>query len=172
MKGIDRKSVDGLYFASTTPPYREKQSASIIRAVLDLNPNIITADFTDSLRATSALRAAIDAVKAGLAEKVLVVTADCRLPAPNSEFETIFGDGAAAFLIGNSDVSLNVEGSYTTSSEFIDVWRRENDPYPHTWEDRFVSTHGYLEMMKKATLAAMKKHHLSPKDYGTCHGYV
>jgi len=166
LQGIDRKSVDGLYFASTTPPYREKQSASIIRAVLDLNPDIITADFTDSLRAgTSALRAAIDAVKARSAEKVLVVTADCRLPAPNSEFEAIFGDGASAFLIGNSEVFLNIEGSYTTSSEFIDVWRRENDPYPRTWEDRFISTHGYLEIVEKATLTMMKKHHLSPKDF-------
>jgi hydroxymethylglutaryl-CoA synthase len=166
LQEIDRKSVDGLYFASTTPPYKEKQSASIIRAALDLNPDITTADFTDSLRAgTSALRAAIDAVKAGSAEKVLVVSADCRLPAPNSEFENLFGDGAAAFLIGSSEVALNVEGSYTTSSEFIDVWRGQNDPYPRTWEDRFVSTYGYLEVMQKAILTAMKKYNLSPKDF-------
>ena len=36
LKGCDRGPVDGLYFASTSAPYREKQSASIIAAALDL----------------------------------------------------------------------------------------------------------------------------------------
>ena len=80
----DRSLIDGLYFASTTPPYREKQSASIIAAALDLRANIFTADFTDSLRAgTGAFRAALDAVNSGSARQVLVVVADCRLPAPS-----------------------------------------------------------------------------------------
>ena len=80
---IDRQSIDGLYFASTTPPYREKQSASIIAVACDLRRDIFTADFTDSVRAgASALRAALDAVAAGSAKRVLVVASDCRLGAP------------------------------------------------------------------------------------------
>src|SRR5713101_33699 len=54
--------LDALFFASTTPPYREKQSAATVAAVLDTGPNVRTADFTDTLRAgTSALLAAGDA---------------------------------------------------------------------------------------------------------------
>ncbi len=34
LKDSDRQVVDGLYFASTTPPYREKQSASLIASPL------------------------------------------------------------------------------------------------------------------------------------------
>src|SRR5215470_17740462 len=57
--------IDAIYFASTTPPYREKQSAATVAAVLDAGTGVRTADFTDSLRAgTSALRAALDAVGA------------------------------------------------------------------------------------------------------------
>jgi hydroxymethylglutaryl-CoA synthase len=35
LKGADRSVVDSLYFASTTFPYREKESATIITTALD-----------------------------------------------------------------------------------------------------------------------------------------
>src|SRR5438034_3365407 len=51
--------LDALFFASTTPPYREKQTAATVAAVLDTGSKLRTADFTDTLRAgTSALLAA------------------------------------------------------------------------------------------------------------------
>src|SRR4030043_489212 len=101
LNGMDRQQVDGLYFASASPPYIEKQTASIIRAATDLREDIITTDIAHSLRgATSAMRAAVDTVQAGSAKRVMVVASECRVPPPNSESELIFGDGAAALLIG------------------------------------------------------------------------
>jgi 3-hydroxy-3-methylglutaryl CoA synthase len=47
---MDRQAVDGLYFASTTAFYREKQSASIVRAITDLREEVFTGDFSNSLR--------------------------------------------------------------------------------------------------------------------------
>src|SRR5216684_2513096 len=55
----DPARLEALFFASTTPPYREKQAAATVAAVLDTGSTVRTADFTDSLRAgTSALLAA------------------------------------------------------------------------------------------------------------------
>ena len=52
---------DGLFFATTTSPYTEKQGAATIAAVLDLPSATRTADFTDTLRAgTSAFLAGLD----------------------------------------------------------------------------------------------------------------
>ena len=48
LAGIDPKSIDGLFFATTTQVYTEKDSASLIATVLDLREDIITTDFTDS----------------------------------------------------------------------------------------------------------------------------
>ncbi len=45
------KTIDGLFFASTTPPYTEKSTASFFATVLDLRNENITEDFTNSLRA-------------------------------------------------------------------------------------------------------------------------
>lgn len=46
----------------------------------------------------------MDAVNSGSAHRVLVVAADCRIPAPGSEHETVFGDGSAALLVGDSNI--------------------------------------------------------------------
>ena len=166
LTGIDRQVVDGLYLASTTTPYREKQSASIIRAATDLREEITTIDFANSLRgATNAMSAATNAVKAGEAKRVMVVASDCRLPAPKSEFEPIFGDGSAAFLLGDSEVAVSIEGSYTLSSEFYDIWRKENDTHPIAWEDRFIREEGYQKILPQAVKELMKKYKMSPKDF-------
>ncbi|MFX0137622.1 MAG: 3-hydroxy-3-methylglutaryl CoA synthase, partial [Candidatus Hodarchaeota archaeon] len=58
---IDPNEIDGIFFATTTPPYTEKQNASTIASVLDLRKDIITADFTNTTKAgTTALRSAFD----------------------------------------------------------------------------------------------------------------
>lgn len=166
MNGIDRSSIDALFLASASLPYREKQCASIVAAAADLREDILTLDITNSLRAgTSALSIALDLVAAGSAKKVLVVAADCRIPPPNSSFEPIFGDGAAAFIVGEGDVAVNIEARYTISSDFIDIWRREKgDTYIRTWEDRFVVDEGYQRILREAVSKFMKEHNLSPKD--------
>ena len=166
LKGIDRQAVDGLFFASTTSPYTEKQASTTVATACDLREDILTADFTNSLRAGSiALRAALDAVKSGSARQILVTTAEMRPAQPRSEFESIFGDGAAAFLVGDSGVIAEVEDSYTFSRDITDVYRGESDPYVRSWEDRFVVTEGYLKQLPEAVSTLMAKKGLTPQDF-------
>ena len=130
LKGADRAGVDGLYFASTTSPYRERESAAIIATALDLSPNIRTADFSDSLKAgTGAILSACDSVKARGVENILVCASDCRLGKPGSSQEMVFGDGAAAFLLGSNGVIASLEGSYSVSYDFPDYRRSEDDKF-------------------------------------------
>jgi hydroxymethylglutaryl-CoA synthase len=162
-KGHD--SIDGLYFASTTSPYREKESASILATILGLKKEILTADFANSLRAgTAAIRAALNAVKSGSAKRVLVVASDCRQPAPDSSLEATIGDGAAAFLIGDSETAADITDIYSVSSDFIDNWKRDEDIYLRTWEERFASL-GYLDIVRDSVAELLKKKNMSPKDF-------
>src|SRR3990172_4991658 len=74
LKDTPRDQVEALYFATTNPPYKEKQSASIIAAALDLRGEMFSADFSTSIRGgTIALRTAMDAIKAGSSNNALVV---------------------------------------------------------------------------------------------------
>lgn len=166
LNGMDLAIPDGLYFASTTPPYDEKLSASIVAAATDLRDELFTLDIGNSLRSgTGAIKAACDAIKGGSAKNVLVTASDCRLAPPASDFESVFGDGAAAFLIADEDVAVAIEDSYSISSDFVDVWKRAEDPYIRTWEDRFVLEHGYREKLGIAISALLKKTGLSMKDF-------
>ncbi len=166
MSGMDRNLIDGLLFASTSSPYREKQSATLIAFAAGLRRDIITQDYANSLRAgTSAMRSAIDAVKAGSSKRVLVAASDCRLGAPQSTWEQSIGDGAAALIFGDSDVVVSIEGSYSISNEFIDLWRLEDDRFIRSWEDRFILTEGYDKVLPEAVSGAMKKYNLTPKDF-------
>jgi len=166
LNGIDGKTVDGLYFASTTSPYKEKLGAATVAMAADLRRDIITADFANSLRAgTGAFKSAIDAVKAGSAKQVMVTAADCRLGTPGSAFEQNCGDGAGALLIGDTDVAVTVEASYSVYNEMIDVWRADGDTFIRSWEDRFTLTHGYLEVVGEAVSGLMQKFNFSPGDF-------
>jgi len=163
LTGIDHDNVDGLYFASTTAPFREKQCATLVAAAADLRPDIITADFSNSLRAgTNALRAALDAVNSGSAQNIIVVATDCRLAYPRSDYEQHFGDSAVALLISkNGKAIANVKASHTISNEMYDVWRLDKDTFVQSWEDRFIIEHGYIENMSTAISDLMKKQNLS-----------
>jgi hydroxymethylglutaryl-CoA synthase len=160
------KQVSGLYFATTTAPYKEKQSAAILASVLDLDRTCATADFTNSLRGgTTALKSALDAVKSGSADQVVVVASDCRTGAPRGRFEQLLGDGAAALMIGSSNVIASIEGTYSIFSEFTDVWRTEADTFVKSGEARFIDEVGYIPTMQEAIVELMRNYSLSPKDF-------
>ncbi|MFC1926581.1 3-hydroxy-3-methylglutaryl CoA synthase, partial [Chloroflexota bacterium] len=126
LNGIERKDVDGLMFASTTSPYTEKQASTMIAAALDLRSDATLADFANTMRgSTVAMKAAMDAVKAGSAKKVLVTAADCRMGNPGSSTEQNSGDGAGAVVIGDTDVAVSIEAVHSASDEIMDTWRDE-----------------------------------------------
>ncbi len=165
LKGADRGSIGGVYFASTTAPYREKQSAALIAAVLGLPPEVATMDFSGSLRSgTNALRAALDAVASGSAKSVLVCAADTRLGYPAGPAETNFGDGAVALLVSNTGTAAEVKLFETRYQEIQDTWRSDRDAFVRSAEDRFAMDEGYGATVKTGVSAAMKTLGLAPGD--------
>jgi hydroxymethylglutaryl-CoA synthase len=113
---------EAVVFATTTPPYAEKQGAATIAAVLDLPPTTRTLDVGSTLRAgTSAVLAALDAVAAGGAQRVLVTAADCRLGESESP-EQSFGDAGAALLVGAEPGLAEVLATHTLAEELLGPW--------------------------------------------------
>jgi 3-hydroxy-3-methylglutaryl CoA synthase len=166
LKGQKRETIDAVFFASTTAPYKEKQIATTIAAACDLRRDITTADFTNSLRSgTSAVKAALDAIKAGSSKEVLVVAADCRMGAPGTEFEQNYGDGAAAVLISDKDVVASIDAWHSISNEAHDYWRLDSDTFVRSWEDRFIFNNIYYDLVAQNVAALLKKVNLTPKDF-------
>ncbi len=165
LNGREREEIDGLLFATTTPPYAEKQCASIIATALDLRRDIFTADITDVLRAgTTALKSALDSVAAGSAKNVLVVASDNRQGAPKGEAERNSGDGAVAFIISEDAVIAEQAGSYTITENMMDTWRSAGDQFVRSWEDRFAIEEGLERIMGEAVSGFIEKEGVSVKD--------
>ena len=166
LRGVDRSSVDGLLFASTTPPYSEKQCASIVATALDLRRDIFAADVTGVLRCgTTAVKMAMDSIGAGSARQVLVVASDTRLGAPRSDVERNLGDGAAALLLSNDGTVATIEGAHSITENMLDVWRSQGDPFVRSWEDRFMNEEGLERVLPESVGEFMAKQGLTPKDF-------
>lgn len=164
LDGFERNRVDGLFFVSTTSPYREKQGAAFIASVLGLKPELLTADLSHCLRSgLTALELAHAYADTGRAQSILVIFSDTRTAHPGSPMEPWLGDGAAAFLVGNGDPGVRWESFHSLSHEMMDIWRTEEDRFVHSWEDRWVKQHGLLEMTCRATEQILQRADLSPE---------
>ncbi|MHB1126226.1 MAG: hydroxymethylglutaryl-CoA synthase family protein [Bacillota bacterium] len=162
LAGLEPRQIDGLFFASTTSPYAEKLNAAVVATTCDLRRDVLGADFTGSLRAgVSAIRAAVDAIRGGSARSVAVVASDCRLAEPGSEGEMGVGDGAAAVLVGTENVIAEFEASYSLTEEFIDAWRRDDDPYIQNADARFVQLYGYERCLVDVVNGLLQKTNLT-----------
>jgi hydroxymethylglutaryl-CoA synthase len=162
---LPRSVVQRLYFATTTPPYQVRQNSAIIAGALDLIPRISTSDITGCTKSgTGALLAALGALQAEEQENVLVTAADCRVGKPGGPQEYLYGDGAAAILIGNDDVLATFEGHYSVTYDFPDRWRSEEEKFEHVWEDRFIKDEGYTRFIPQAVSGLMSKYGLNSND--------
>ena len=149
LAGINRQSIDGLYFATTTSPFKERQGAALIAAASDLNTDIMTIDFGYSLRSgTNALRAALDAVNGKSAHTVIAAAADIRIGYPRSDYEQNFGDAAVAIAIGTDKPIATIEAWHSISNEMYDVWRLDKDQYVQSWENRLLSNAAILRIQQ------------------------
>jgi len=165
LAGRNPAAVGACLFASTTPPYAEKSSATLLATVADLGAETLTADLGGSLRCgTTALRMAVHLVEAGSASQVLVAVADMRLAAPGTELETLLGDGAAALLVGDGEVLATFEGAYTVSHEFTDVWRNSGERYLRIGDPTFTRAYGLDRHLPKAVDGLLRKLGLEPQD--------
>jgi hydroxymethylglutaryl-CoA synthase len=152
--------LDAVFFASTTPPYREKQSAATVAAVLDTGAQVRTADFTDSLRGgTSAMLAAIDLLRTG-AQRALVCAGDCRMGEPDSAVEQNYGDAGAAVVLGSTGALAEVVASHSLAAEFLGTWRTDQQDYLHQFPGSFESKLGYGRVMTAAIKGVLQDAHL------------
>jgi 3-hydroxy-3-methylglutaryl CoA synthase len=164
--GLDRSEIDRLFFASTTAPYAEKQSSSLVATVLDLPPHVVTVDTGGSLRCGSnAVALARDSVNSGSTTDALVCSSDLRLAMPKSAKELEFGDGAAALWIGDSDVIATIDRVFSMHHEIYDVYRPGDDRFVRSWEDRFVRDMGYGKVVAETVTAALQDFGTQPADY-------
>lgn len=152
LAGFDRARVQGLTLASTTLPFADRLNAGVVKEALNLSDDAAASDVTGSLRAaTSALMQALEGDRTRL-----VTAADLRKTHAASEGELIYGDAAAAVLVGQGDVVARVLHLHSSTVDFVDHFRQSGQPYDYGWEARWVRDEGYTKLLGGAIAAALK----------------
>jgi hydroxymethylglutaryl-CoA synthase len=174
LKGMDRSRVEGVYFASTSMPYRERLNAGIVAGALALDEHVRAADFSGGLKAgTTALLAALESVESRRAKSILVCSSDSRLGKPGSPQEMIFGDAGASFLVGDEDVLAEFKGSFSTTYDFVDHYRGASSVYDRQSEDRWIRDMGYDFLVPEVIKGLIEKYGLKISDFSAviypCH---
>jgi 3-hydroxy-3-methylglutaryl CoA synthase/NAD(P)-dependent dehydrogenase (short-subunit alcohol dehydrogenase family)/putative sterol carrier protein len=166
LSGVDRSSVDALYLASTTLPFADRLNAGIVATALNLRDDILTADLTSSLKAgTSALVAALEAVKSGERKSVLVAASDRRETRAASFYEMWYGDGAASILVGEGEnVIAEFKGAHSVSYDFVDHYRGAQKRFDYTWEERWMREEGYARIIPEAISGLLARLDISMDD--------
>ncbi|MCJ7772901.1 MAG: zinc ribbon domain-containing protein [Desulfobacterales bacterium] len=166
LNGIDRSSIDAVYFASTTMPYKERLNAAIITPALGLRDQVRAADFSGGIKAsTTALLSALDGVESKRLNNAVVTAADCRLGKPASPQELIFGDAAAALVVGSKNVIAEFKGSHSITYDFGDHYRGAFTKYDRQWEDRWIRDLGFMQFVPEAVNGLLDKYKVKITDF-------
>jgi 3-hydroxy-3-methylglutaryl CoA synthase/uncharacterized OB-fold protein len=159
------RAVDALYFASTTSPHWQRASSSFIASACDLPDELDTVDFGGTVQSgMAALRAGLNAVKAGANRRVIITCSDMREAAPESPEEQQFGDAAAAVAVGQEGVIAELVAQSSRTDDFPDEWRRDRDWYVSTVGSRYAIERGYEANVVASGLRAMEVAGVKPGD--------
>lgn len=154
----DRSALRHVRLASTTHPFDDRQNATVVATALHLPAALRTSDVSGSLRAgTGAL---IDALEAG--EPALVIASDMRRARAGSTHEMQYGDGAAAFRVGEGDPLATLVAVHTESVDFVHQYRMHDRNSDYGWEERWIRDEGYLKIVPRAIAAVLSKAGVEP----------
>ncbi|MFZ1985157.1 MAG: SDR family NAD(P)-dependent oxidoreductase, partial [Desulfatitalea sp.] len=156
--GMDKRSVQGLFLASTTLPFADRQNAGIVATALNLPSAILASDVTASQKAGStALLTALETVQGGARTNILVAAADRRETRTAYFYEMWYGDGAAALMVGDTDVIAEFKGAYSVSYDFVDHYRAAGRQFDYVWEERWARDEGYAKIIPEAINGLLAK---------------
>ena len=165
LPGPTGADLDGVLFASTTSPYREKLVATTLATVLALPSSVRTMDFGDSLRAASnALFTAFDLVATGRNRRVLVAAGELRPATPDSHDEQAAGDAGAAVVVGEEPGGVELVARSSLSEELYGTWRTDTQSYPQSFPGSLDAKLGYGRVMPQVIQAVLEDAKLTVAD--------
>ena len=168
LDGTAPEDLAAITLASTSLPFEDRQNAGVLSAALHLGENLATLDVSASQRAgTSGL---IDALHAttGRGGTALFVAAEKRRTKAAGRQELLFGDGAAALLLGDGaggkEVAAEFLGANQVTVDFVDHYRGQAESYDHNWEERWIRDEGYAKIVPRALAGLFEKTGASPGE--------
>lgn len=160
LRGDRPADLAALRIASTTLPFADRQNAAIAAAALTLPDGVATMDVTGSQRA--ATTALIDVLCGRPAGKTLLLAADSRPTRAAGAQELLYGDGAAALLLGDGEVLAEFLGARQVAADFLDHFRGSDARFDYDWEERWIRDEGYFRIVPPVVDALLAETGVEP----------
>jgi hydroxymethylglutaryl-CoA synthase len=163
--GINPKKIGAVYVGSESHPYIVKSTSSIVAEALDATPELTAADLEFACKAgTAAIQMVMGLIDSARIKYGLAVGSDTAQGRPGDELEYTAASGAAAFLIGNSDIIAKINDTYSYTTDTPDFWRREGEEFPRHG-GRFTGEPAYFTHVLSATNGLLQKTGTTVNDY-------
>jgi len=155
--------LSGVYLATTSAPFKDRQNAGILATALNLGDELMTMDVTGSQRAgTTGL---INALKLTPNDgNILVAIAEKRRTKAANPQELMYGDGAAAFVVGQDAGVAEFVGAKQISVDFIDHYKGDTEEFDYHWEERWIRDEGYMKLVPRALEGLFTETGVAPGD--------
>jgi len=138
--------------ASTSLPFDDRLNASVVCSALALPHQLNAMDASGGMRAGSS--ALLRALQSG--QTAVVIGTERRIPTPASTGELLFGDGAAAAVIGSGNPIAVLRGSASAAEDFVDHFREAGHNGDYGWEERWVREEGYAKIVPPVVKRALE----------------
>ncbi|RKY94430.1 MAG: hypothetical protein DRQ01_02355 [Ignavibacteriae bacterium] len=136
------KDVDAVFFATTTPVFRNRYHASYIADLLGLEQGILAMDFGTSVRAGSdALLMADKLIKSGEYKNILVIASEVYYPEIGKETRAAFGHAAVVMLITDEEGIAEITNTKSYSSALAEDFRYKGEKVQY--DARFARNEGF-----------------------------
>lgn len=162
---IDPREIGAVYIGSESHPYAVKPSGTVLIDALGIGPDVHVADYEFACKAGSeAMYVAYSHVKAGEMRYAMGIGADTSQGAPSDALEFTASAGGSAFIMGRERVAVEIEATYSYTSDTADFWRREGRMYPKHG-GRFTGEPAYFRHVLSAARGIMERTGLKPADF-------
>jgi len=162
---INPEKIGAIYTGSESHPYAVKPSSTVVAEAVGATPHLTVADFEFACKAgTAGIQACMGMVGSGMIELGMAIGSDVSQGAPGDALEYTAAAGGVAYIIGNKDLVVNIESTYSYTTDTPDFWRREGMPYPEHG-GRFTGEPGYFKHVSCAAQGLMDKMGTRPSDY-------
>ena len=162
---VSPRDIGAVYVGSESHPYAVKPSGTVLAEAVGATPDIHCADYEFACKAGSeAMFVALSLVKAGEMPYALAVGGDTSQGAPGDALEYSAAAGAAAFIMGSTDLIAVCEHTYSFMTDTPDFWRREYQYYPRH-ASRFTGEPAYFKHVTGAANGILERTGMKAGDF-------
>lgn len=166
---VDPADIGKISIGSESPPYAVKPSATVLAEVIGATPHVWASGVEFACKAGT--QTMIDAIMYVLGQGVsnampwaLGVGSDTSQGAPSDALEFSAASGAAAFIMGRTQIAARLLWACSFDTDTPDFWRREHRHYPEH-AGAFTGDPAYFKHTLGAARSMMDEAGMKPADF-------